>query len=94
MKQAAYIDDRRGPLLLAGMVVSALSAIFLVSCVDLLDAYEASRHPAGPGNGLDGGVWSGLAALANHSSSLVMPHNVLPAALNVPLVLAGAGGSD
>lgn len=26
---------RRGPLLLAGMVVSALTAIFLVSCVDL-----------------------------------------------------------
>jgi SPX domain protein involved in polyphosphate accumulation/uncharacterized membrane protein YidH (DUF202 family) len=91
MKQASYIDDRRGPLLLAGMVVSSLTAIFLVSCVDLWDAYEASRHSGGgPSNSLDGGVWS---SLANHSSSLSMPHNVLPSALNLPLTLAGAGGN-
>lgn len=37
LKQAAYIDDRRGPLLLAGLVVSALTAIFMVSAVDLFD---------------------------------------------------------
>lgn len=37
LKQAAYIDDRRGPLLLAAMVVSALGAIFIVSAADLID---------------------------------------------------------
>ncbi len=37
LKQASYIDDRRGPLLLAALVVSALSAIFVVSCMDLID---------------------------------------------------------
>lgn len=40
LKQAAYIDDRRGPLLLAGLVVSALTAIFMVSAVDLIDQIE------------------------------------------------------
>ena len=40
LKQASYIDDRRGPLLLAALVVSALSAIFVVSCMDLYDQIE------------------------------------------------------
>lgn len=46
LKQAAYIDDRRGPLLLAGMVVSALSAIFIVSAVDLIDQIHGSGGDA------------------------------------------------
>ena len=80
---------RRGPLLLAGMVISALSAIFIVSCIDMWDAYEASRGR----NGLLGapgpaGTW---ADLANATSSFAIPHNVLPGVLSVPLVLAGAG---
>lgn len=36
MKQASYIDDRRGPFLLVGMVVTAMSAIFIMACVDLV----------------------------------------------------------
>lgn len=86
MKQAAFIDDRRGPLLLAGLVISALTAIFIVSCIDLWDAYSQPDS----GNGLG---WGGLGALANSSSSLHTPHNVLPSALSVPLVLGGMGGS-
>lgn len=54
------------------------------------DAYQASRG-GDPSNSLDGGVWSSLTSLTNHSSSLTMPHNVLPGALNLPLTLAGAG---
>lgn len=42
MKQASYIDDRRGPLLLSVLVVSALSAIFIVSAVDLYDQIKES----------------------------------------------------
>lgn len=42
LKQASYIDDRRGPLLLATLVVSALSAIFVVSCMDLYDQIHNS----------------------------------------------------
>lgn len=39
-KEPHYIDDRRGPFLLAGMVCSALTAIFLVSLIDLWDSFE------------------------------------------------------
>jgi len=42
MKQASYIDDRRGPLVLATLVVSALGAIFIVSAVDLYDQIAES----------------------------------------------------
>ena len=42
LKQASYIDDRRGPLLLATLVVSSLSGIFLVSVVDLYDQIHAA----------------------------------------------------
>jgi hypothetical protein len=54
MKQAAYIDDRRGPLLLAGLVVTALSAIFIVSAADLIEQIsdgnggDAPPPPAAP----------------------------------------------
>lgn len=48
LKQASYIDDRRGPLLLAALVVSALSAIFVVSCVDLYDQIHGSSAPIPP----------------------------------------------
>jgi peptidoglycan/LPS O-acetylase OafA/YrhL len=85
MKQAAYIDDRRGPLLLAGLVTGALTAIFLVSCVDLWDAYEASRGKNGPLGG-----WQALAAA---NASVATPHVALPQALALPLSLVGAGGA-
>jgi uncharacterized membrane protein YidH (DUF202 family) len=49
LKQASYIDDRRGPLLLAALVVSALSAIFVVSCVDLYDQIHGSSATPTPG---------------------------------------------
>lgn len=48
LKQAAYIDDRRGPLLLATLVVSALGAIFIVSAVDLYDQITGSGDAAPP----------------------------------------------
>jgi SPX domain protein involved in polyphosphate accumulation/uncharacterized membrane protein YidH (DUF202 family) len=48
LKQASYIDDRRGPLLLAALVVSALSAIFAVSCVDLYDQIQHWPSPPNP----------------------------------------------
>jgi uncharacterized membrane protein YidH (DUF202 family) len=45
-REAAYIDDRRGPLLLAGAVTATLSAIFVAACLDLLDQYsDAGRLP-------------------------------------------------
>lgn len=76
-----------GPLLLAGMVVSSLSAIFLVSCVDLWDAYQASRSGGGGApNATDAGAWAAL------DGSLAVPHTVLPAALRVPAWLGGGGG--
>lgn len=81
---------RRGPLLLACMVVGALSAIFIVSCVDIWDAYEASRGKNGPL-----GAWAAMEAVAGASSSVTPPHVVLPLlpqALAVPLTLGGAGG--
>jgi len=68
------------------MVVSALSAIFLVSIVDMWDAYSQP-------NGANTYGWGNAAALANSSSSFSTPHNVLPSALSVPLVLGGASGS-
>jgi hypothetical protein len=77
--------DRRGPLLLAGLVTGALTAIFLVSCVDLWDAYEASRGKNGPLGG-----WQALAAA---NASVATPHVALPQALALPLSLVGAGGA-
>jgi SPX domain protein involved in polyphosphate accumulation/uncharacterized membrane protein YidH (DUF202 family) len=48
-REAAYIDDRRGPLLLAGAVTAALSAIFVAACLDLLDqCSDAGRLPPAP----------------------------------------------
>lgn len=41
-KTELYYDDRRGPLALTVIVVSALSAIFLISIVDLFAALTAS----------------------------------------------------
>ncbi|PSC73528.1 ABC transporter C family member 2 isoform A [Micractinium conductrix] len=89
MKQASYIDDRRGPLLLAGMVISALTAIFLVSCVDLWDAWAGSHSAGGGGGGGPNGLWEGLTGLANSSSSLSTPASVLPQALGLPLAHLG-----
>lgn len=71
---------------MAGLVVSALTAIFLVSCVDMWDAYSQ------PGAGANSaGAWPGLAGLANSSASVQAPVNLLPQALAVPLALGGAG---
>lgn len=47
MRQAAYIDDRRGPLLLSTLVVAALGAIFILSSVDLYDQIKEGT-PAPP----------------------------------------------
>lgn len=64
-------------------MVSALSAIFLVSCVDMWDAYS---QPGAGSNSLD--AW---ASLANSSASVQAPPNLLPQALALPLLLGGAG---
>lgn len=48
MKQASYIDDRRGPLLLATLVVAALGCIFIASCMDLYDQIASGGSPAAP----------------------------------------------
>ena len=69
------------------MVVGALSAIFVVSCVDIWDAYESSRGKNGPL-----GAWATLEAMAAADSSVTPPHVVLPQALALPLTLGGAGG--
>jgi SPX domain protein involved in polyphosphate accumulation/uncharacterized membrane protein YidH (DUF202 family) len=47
LKQASYIDDRRGPLLLAVLVVSALSAIFIVSAADLIEQISGGNGGGG-----------------------------------------------
>jgi nitrogen fixation-related uncharacterized protein len=46
LKQASYIDDRRGPLLLSGVVVAALGAIFIVSGTDLYDQLHPQLPPS------------------------------------------------
>lgn len=38
--QATQFDDRYGPLLLCGAVVAALTAIFLISCIDFMEVSE------------------------------------------------------
>ncbi len=48
LKQANYIDDRRGPLLLAALVVGALSGIFFVSVLDFLDQIKHWPKPPVP----------------------------------------------
>ena len=48
-RQASYIDDRRGPLLLCGAVVSALGAIFIVSFFDFLEAMHHAHPVSGSG---------------------------------------------
>ena len=48
LKQASYIDDRRGPLLLAALVVGALSGIFFVSVLDFLDQIKHWPKPPVP----------------------------------------------
>ncbi|KAK2080664.1 hypothetical protein QBZ16_000518 [Prototheca wickerhamii] len=45
LKQASYIDDRRGPYLLVVLVVLALSAIFVASSVDLITTWRESKEP-------------------------------------------------
>ena len=41
--QVGYIDDPRGPLGLAGVVVLALTAILILEVLDFVDALK-SRH--------------------------------------------------
>jgi uncharacterized membrane protein YidH (DUF202 family) len=51
-KKAVNVDDRNGPLLLCGMVVLALSAIFLLSCADFYELLSSmdddSTSPPSP----------------------------------------------
>jgi uncharacterized membrane protein YidH (DUF202 family) len=50
LKQASYIDDRRGPLLLVTMVVAALGSIFVISLVDFVESFSGGGGGApGPG---------------------------------------------
>lgn len=44
--QAGYIDDRKGPLTLAVVVVIAQIAIFVVSCVDFWEQLQGADSPA------------------------------------------------
>lgn len=44
--QAGYIDDRKGPLTLAVVVVIAQIAIFIVSCVDFWEQLQGADTPA------------------------------------------------
>ena len=53
------------------------------------DAYEAGKGSNGPLTS----SWAALDAVARSNSSIATPHNILPQALSVPLVLAGAGGA-
>lgn len=43
-----YIDDRWGPLGLAGMVVLALSAILIISVADFVDQLKKAQHAPAP----------------------------------------------
>jgi hypothetical protein len=45
--QVGYIDDRFGPLGLAGVVVLALSAILVISLVDFAQQMHKGEAPAG-----------------------------------------------
>ncbi|KDD74760.1 VTC domain-containing protein [Helicosporidium sp. ATCC 50920] len=58
LKRAAAIDDQRGPYLLVTLVVLALSAIFLASCIDLVDALREKNGETLPSNAgfLQGGT--------------------------------------
>ena len=59
--QALHVDDRVGPTWLCFLVVLALSAIFLISCVDFYEVmHEAppAPPPASPPLGTLGGFLS------------------------------------
>jgi len=45
-RQVGYIDDRWGPLGLAGVVALALTAILIISIADFVDQLKATRAPA------------------------------------------------
>ncbi|KDD73256.1 hypothetical protein H632_c2376p0, partial [Helicosporidium sp. ATCC 50920] len=60
-RTSRYIDDRRGPLVLAGVVVTALSAVFCISLGDLVVYLRGDAAPAPPpeANGWVGGGFGG-----------------------------------
>ena len=45
--QVGYIDDRFGPLGLAGVVVLALTAILIISVVDFIEQMRKGTPPSG-----------------------------------------------
>ena len=47
-KSQTLYDDRRGPLGLAGVIVAALSLIFLVSLIDLVTTIKHHADPPAP----------------------------------------------
>ncbi|GAB4819711.1 hypothetical protein N2152v2_006757 [Parachlorella kessleri] len=55
------IEDRRGPLIVATVVVSALSSIFFISLIDLVKEVQAGKHAHPPAPGPSPG--RGFAAL-------------------------------
>lgn len=68
--QVGYIDDRFGPLGLAGVVVLALTAILIISIVDFVDQLNQNRPAPAPipALGLDA-----AASLMSLSSSSAQP---------------------
>lgn len=67
-KAATLYDDRRGPLGLAGIIVAALSLIFLVAFADLIHLLrhhgDAPAPAPGPASALAGGVKQAVNAAA------------------------------
>ncbi|KAL4436324.1 hypothetical protein ABPG77_009886, partial [Micractinium sp. CCAP 211/92] len=67
-KAATLYDDRRGPLGLAGIIVAALSLIFLVAFADLIHLLrhhgDAPTPAPGPASALAGGVEQAVNAAA------------------------------
>lgn len=73
------------------MLQPLLCAVLYCLGADMWDAYRASQGKNGP---LGGSTWGSMDALAAANSSIMTPHNILPQALSLPLVLAGAGGGS
>ena len=70
--QVGYIDDRFGPLGLAGVVVLALTAILIISLVDFVDQMHKSNAPhASP-------------PLPAHPGALLAPRHAAPSLRTAP----------
>jgi hypothetical protein len=63
-KSQTLYDDRRGPLGLAGVIVAALSLIFLVSLVDLVSTIKHHGEAPSPPPAAAPGPAASIAAVA------------------------------